>query len=288
MSERIPVLKTYKMFVGGGFPRSESGRYFVFKSPEGESLANVCLGSRKDVRDAVKTARGAFSGWKKRTAYNRGQILYRMGEMMEGRRDQFVAELQKQGQSAESATAEVDAAVDRLIYYAGWADKFQQVFSAVNPVASSHFNFSMPEPTGVVGLIAPDSPGLLGLVSQVAPAICGGNTVVVLASEAYPLTAITFGEVLQASDLPGGVVNILTGSKAEMQPHLCQHMDVNAIWYPAQEDGDELKAVQEAAALNVKRLSLKNYDDWSADAAANPYLIKDFLEIKTTWHPVGV
>ena len=208
---RVPVDKTYKIYIGGKFPRTESGRYFTLDDADGAVIANLCRGSRKDFRNAVVAARNAFDGWSASSAYLRGQILYRIAEMLEGRSDQFVAELALQGLSKRKAKKEVESSIDRLIYYAGWSDKYQQIFSAVNPVSSSHFNFSVLEPTGVVSVIAPDDTSLLGLVSNIAPVIVGGNTCVVLASEALPLCAISFAEVLHASDVPGGVVNILTG-----------------------------------------------------------------------------
>jgi acyl-CoA reductase-like NAD-dependent aldehyde dehydrogenase len=227
-AKRLEVLKTYKIYVGGQFPRTESGRYYIPKKSAGKKLANVCLSSRKDFRDAVVAARGAGSGWAGRAAFNRSQILYRMAEMLEGRKVQFIDELVQQDATKAKAEKEVNLAIDRLIYYAGWCDKFQQLFSSVNPVASSHFNFSVPEPTGVVAIIAPQQDSLLGLVSVIAPVIAGGNTCIVLASETKPLCAVTFAEVLNSSDLPGGVVNILTGKPAELASWFVDHMDVNA------------------------------------------------------------
>ena len=282
-NRRLEVQKTYKIYIGGKFPRTESGRYY---SPEvdGKSLGNICLCSRKDVRNAVVAARGAQPGWNGRTAYNRGQILYRIAEMMEGRSEQFIAELQLQGRSAKAAKQEVIQSIDRLIYYAGWCDKYQQIFSAVNPVASSHFNFSVLEPTGVVFVVANKESPLLGLVSLIAPVIAGGNSCIVLASESKPLSAITFGEVLATSDVPGGVVNILTGSKAELVEHFSRHLDINAIAFDGS-DKKMLTAVKEFAVENVKRV--KHYaNDWTEDGSQNPYLIQDFCEIKTTWHPI--
>ena len=231
-------------------------------------------------------ARKAQANWAKASAYLRGQILYRIAEMLEGRRDQFIAELVLQGVTQRAARKEVDQSIDRLIYYAGWADKYQQVFSAVNPVSSSHFNFSVLEPTGVVSVLAPDDSGLLGLVSNLAPTIAGGNTCVVLASEAMPLCAISFAEVLHASDVPGGVVNILTGLRAELTEHFASHMDVNAIVWC---DGGKKTAgdVQRLAAENVKRVIRRTRIDWSSDDAGTPYLIRDTQEVKTTWHPIG-
>jgi acyl-CoA reductase-like NAD-dependent aldehyde dehydrogenase len=285
--KRIPVAKTYKIYIGGKFPRTESGRYFTLEDGKGNSLANVCRGSRKDFRNAVVAARKAQPGWAGTSAYLRGQILYRIAEMLEGRLEQFVAELRLQGATRRAAEREVEQTIDRLIYFAGWADKYQQVFSAVNPVSSSHFNFSVLEPTGVVSILAPDDSGLLGLVSNVAPAIAGGNTCVVLASETMPLSAVSFAEVLHASDVPAGVVNILTGLRAELTEHFASHMDVNAIVWC---DGGSKVAgqVQELAAENVKRVVRRVRIDWSKKEAQHPYLIRDTQEVKTTWHPVGV
>ena len=280
---RIEVLKTYKVYIGGKFPRTESGRYYS-PEPAGQSLGNICLCSRKDVRNSVVAARAAQAGWAARTAYNRGQILYRVAEMMEGRAEQFIAELQAQGMTAAAAKKEVTQSIDRMIYYAGWCDKYQQIFSAVNPVASSHFNFSVLEPTGVVFVVANEESPLLGLVSLIAPIIAGGNSCVVLASETKPLSAITFSEVLATSDVPGGVINILTGQKSELAEHFSSHMDVNTIAFDCT-DQKMLVAVREFAVENVKRV--KDYSlDWKDDDSQNPYLIQDFCEIKTTWHPI--
>ena len=285
-SDRIPVAKTYKIYIGGKFPRTESGRYYPLHSARGDILANVCRGSRKDFRNAVVAARGAFAGWSKASAYLRGQILYRIAEMLEGRREQFIAELSLQGVSKRRASSEVDASIDRLIYYAGWADKYQQVFSAVNPVNSSHFNFSVLEPTGVVAILAPEDSGLLGLVSNIAPAIVGGNTCVVLASESQPLCAVSFAEVLHASDVPGGVVNILTGFKSELTGQFASHMDVNAVVY-CDDKGDTARDIQVKAADNIKRVIGRVGTDWRKASAQDPYLIQDTQETKTTWHPIG-
>lgn len=282
-AKRIAVAKTYKIYIGGKFPRTESGRYFAFEDKQGNVLANMCRGSRKDFRNSVVAARKAQPGWAKASAYLRGQILYRIAEMLEGRRDQFIAELQLQGSSARAAEKEVDLSIDRLIYFAGWTDKYQQVFSAVNPVSSSHFNFSVLEPTGVVSILAPDDTGLLGLISNIAPAIAGGNTCIVLASESKPLSAVSFAEVLHASDVPGGVVNILTGFRAELTEFFASHMDVNAIIYC---DNAIAKTVQVLAADNIKRVVARDRVDWMRDAQ-NPYLIRDTQEVKTTWHPIG-
>jgi acyl-CoA reductase-like NAD-dependent aldehyde dehydrogenase len=285
MSKRLEILKTYKIYIGGQFPRTESGRYYIPLDKSGRKLANVCLSSRKDFRDAVVAARGAVSGWSSRAAFNRSQILYRMAEMLEGRRAQFIEELIQQDSSAADAESEVNTAIDRLIYYAGWCDKFQQVFSAVNPVASSHFNFSVPEPTGVVAIIAPQQDSLIGLVSVIAPVIAGGNTCVVLASETKPLCAVTFAEVINSSDMPGGVVNILTGKPAELVSWFADHMDVNATIY-CEKDSNVQQMIREKSALNLKRVFLYDKIDWMSDQAENPYMIMDTQEIKTTWHPI--
>ena len=283
--KRLEVLKTYKIYIGGQFPRSESGRYYVPENNKGARLANVCLCSRKDFRDAVVAARGAFAGWSTRAAFNRGQILYRMAEMLEGRKAQFIEELIQQDAKKSNAEREVTLAIDRLIYYAGWCDKFQQVFSAVNPVASSHFNFSVPEPMGVVSIIAPQANSLIGLVSVIAPVIAGGNTCVVLASESKPLSSVTFAEVLNSSDLPGGVVNILTGKPAELASWMTEHMDVNALIYCEADKAVE-KMMREKSALNLKRVFFYNKVNCLASSGQSPYFIMDTQEIKTTWHPV--
>jgi len=265
-SVRLPVKKTYKLYVGGAFPRSESGRSY-----EAEG-ANVARASRKDVRDAVRAAREAFPKWASMTAYNRGQVLYRVAEIMEGRRAQFV--------ELTGDEAEVDAAIDCWVWYAGWADKLAQVLGSSNPVAGPYFNFTVPEPTGVVGILAPDEPPLAGLVSRVAPAIVGGNTTVVVASEPHPLAAVELAEVLATSDVPGGVVNLLTGHRGELAPWLAGHMDVNALDL-AGADGQS-KELEELAAENVKRVVRGAPDDQS------PWEIAAFLELKTVWHPIGV
>lgn len=282
---RLEVLKTYKIYVGGKFPRTESGRYYTAKNPKGEALANVCLCSRKDFRDAESAARSAFGDWGSRAAFNRGQILYRIAEMLEGRKAQFVDELQKQGATKTAAEAEVNISIDRIIYYAGWCDKFQQLFSAVNPVASPHFNFSVPEPTGVVSVIAPQATSLIGLVSVIAPVIAGGNTCVVLGSFEKPLCAVTFAEVLNSSDVPGGVVNILTGNPSELTVYFADHMDVNAIVY-CEKDAASQKLIKEKAALNMKRVILYSDTNWLREDAQSPYLIQNLQETKTTWHPI--
>jgi acyl-CoA reductase-like NAD-dependent aldehyde dehydrogenase len=277
---RIEVLKTYKIYIGGAFPRTESGRYYPLKNKAGKVVANMCLSSRKDFRNAVLSARAAFGGWSSRAAFNRSQIIYRIAEMLETRRAQFIDELITQGISKKNAENEVNHSIDTIVYYAGWADKFQALFSSVNPVASSHFNFSVPEATGVVSIIAHEQSGLLGLVNAIIPCITGGNTCVVLASESLPLCSVTFSEVLATSDLPGGVVNILTGSSQELVSHMSNHMDVNATLYFG-ENKEHLKIIQENASLNVKRVF--HYSDFKAE---DPYRIMDLQEVKTTWHPI--
>ncbi|GLW63837.1 aldehyde dehydrogenase [Actinomadura rubrobrunea] len=281
---RLAVRKTYKLFIGGAFPRSESGRTYPVNDAKGRFLANVSQASRKDARDAVSAARKAFGGWSGRTPYNRGQILYRVAEMLEGRHAQFVDELRAAGLGRNAASDEVDAAVDRWVWYAGWADKLAAVAGSANPVAGPFFNVSTPEPTGVVAVVAPDSP-LLGLVSVIAPVIVSGNTCVVVASEPAPLPAVTLAEVLATSDLPGGVVNILTGRRAELAPWLASHRDVNALdlaGIPA----DEAGPLEEAAAGNLKRVLRPAAVDWTADPGIGR--MTAFQETKTVWHPVGV
>jgi acyl-CoA reductase-like NAD-dependent aldehyde dehydrogenase len=280
---RLEILKTYKIYIGGQFPRTESGRYYVPKNGQNEPLGNICLSSRKDVRNAVSAARKA-TGWAERTAFNRGQILYRIAEMLEGRKAQFIEELILQGSNKKTAELEVNLAVDRVVYYAGWCDKYQQIMGAVNPVSSSHFNFSVPEPTGVVGIVCSENQSLIGLVSLVLPVICGGNTCVVIASESLPLCAVTFAEVLNTSDLPGGVINILTGAKKELISPLASHMDVNAIIY-GDNDEEQWKTLGTLAADNVKRVSRLS-KDWTNPENQDLYQIAETLEIKTTWHPI--
>ncbi len=282
---RLGVAKTYKQFIGGAFPRSESGRYYKVTAPSGEVLANACRGSRKDFREAVVAARAALPGWSSSSAYLKGQILYRAAELLEGRAAQFTEELVQMGQSPAAARREVTCAIDRLVYYAGWTDKVGQVFSSVNPVSSSHFNFSMVEATGVVGLLAPQDAPLAGLVSALAPILAGGNTCVALASTNQPLCAVSFAEVLQASDVPGGVVNLLTGYRDELVEHFASHMDVNAVVCCAPEDAQRTE-IGELAAGNVKRVIFRD-GNWLDRDAQDPYMILDTLEIKTTWHPVG-
>jgi acyl-CoA reductase-like NAD-dependent aldehyde dehydrogenase len=262
---RLPVKKTYKLFIGGAFPRSESGRTY---EAEGQ---NVARASRKDVRDAVRVARAALPKWAGMTAYNRGQVLYRLAEMIEARTAEF-AEL-------SSGQDEVERSVDRIVWYAGWADKLAQVIGSSNPVAGPYFNFTVPEPTGVVAVIAPDEPPLLGLVTRLLPALTGGNAVVAVASETHPLAAIELAEALATSDVPGGAVNLLTGRRAELAPWLASHMDVNALDLTG---ADGLAAdLERAAADNVKRVVHGEAD------AQSPWDIASFLELKTVWHPVG-
>jgi len=292
---RLSVRKTYKLFIGGAFPRSESGRSYVVTTPRGGFLANAALASRKDVRDAVVAARAAFAGWAGATAYNRGQILYRVAEMLEGRRDQFVSEVRAaEGATERDASAQVDAAIDRWVWYAGWTDKIAAVYGNANPVAGPFFNLSAPEPTGVVGIVAPPDSALLGLVSVLAPALAGGNTTVVLASEDRPLPAVTLTEVMATSDLPGGVVNLLTGRTAEVAPWLASHRDVNAIDLAgaAGADGIGWGDLELAAADNLKRVfrpAGEGADAAEPDWAPTPDLsrIRAFLESKTVWHPKG-
>lgn len=283
--ERLEVLKTYKIYIGGQFPRTESGRYYVPVNKSGKKLGNLCLSSRKDLRDAAEVARNAQGGWSSRAAFNRGQILYRMAEMLEGRKAQFIEELMLQDASRAQAENEVNESIDRLIYYAGWADKYQQVISSVNPVSSAHFNFSVAEPMGVVGMVAPQSNSLLGLVSVMAPVIAGGNTCIIIASQHKPLCSVTFAEVLHSSDLPGGVVNILTGKPEELIPWMADHMDINAIVYCEKETAI-IKQLEEKAAGNLKRVILYNNVEWKSAQAQSPYYIQDTQEIKTTWHPI--
>lgn len=284
---RIDVRKTYKLYIGGQFPRSESGRSYVVNDAKGKLLANAAQASRKDARDAVVAARAAFGGWSGKTAYNRAQVVYRIAEVLEGRREQFEAELRAaEGISPAKARTYVDAAIDRLVWYAGWADKITQVVGNANPVAGPYFNLSTPEPSGVIAVVAPRG-ALLGLVSVVAPLIITGNTVVVIASEDNPLTAITLGEVMATSDLPGGVVNVLTGSKAEIAPWLASHMDVNGIDLTGVEDAELAAELEVAAADNLKRVRRPAPGtDWLAEPDLDR--MTRFLETKTVWHPIGV
>ena len=280
MAGRLPVAKTYKLFIDGAFPRSESGRTFPVHGPDGTLLANAARASRKDLRDAVRIARAAQEGWAARTAYNRGQVLYRVAEMLEGRRAELATLLSDTGLATEAAEEEVDASIDRWVWYAGWSDKVHHVLGTVNPVAGPYFNFTVPEPTGVVGLVASGRPALLGLVSRLVPAIVGGNAVVVVTGGDASLIAVTLGEVLATSDVPAGVVNVLTGERAELLPWLISHLDVNAVDLTGADDDLEAEVVAGAAA-NVKRVVFGDVEEES------PYAIADFLEMKTLWHPIG-
>ncbi|HEY8869071.1 MAG TPA: aldehyde dehydrogenase family protein [Candidatus Limnocylindrales bacterium] len=294
-ASRIDVRKTYKLYIGGQFPRTESGRSYLVSSADGMPLANACRASRKDLRDAVRAARSASEPWAARTAMNRGQILYRVAELMEGRRDQFVEEVaEAEGLGRDRARAVVDRSVDRWVWYAGWADKIAQVLGSSNPVGAPYFNFTIPEPTGVVGIVAPETSSLLGLISRLAPPLVTGNAVVVVASESRPLPAVTLAEVLATSDVPAGVVNILTGLRRELVPVLAAHADVDAL--DAWGVPDAMRTdVDLAAADNVKRVAhrpLRIADagfDWLDDRAAERLeWIAAFLEMKTVWHPIGV
>jgi acyl-CoA reductase-like NAD-dependent aldehyde dehydrogenase len=284
---RLPITKTPKPYVGGAFIRSESGRTFPIPDAAGNFFANIPQCTRKDLRNAVEAAAKAGPGWAKRTAYNRGQILYRLGEMLEARRQEMIDTLVLFGCDQARAVKGVDLSVDRLVYYAGWADKYEQVLGNVNPVASPHFNFTVTEPMGVVGVIAPDRPPLLPLISQIAPIIISGNTVVALASEKMPYPAILLGEMLATSDLPGGVVNVLTGFRKELVPTFATHTHVRAI--SAVANAEERKAIRLGAAESVKRVRFIEgaEADWLGDESQSVYAIRDFLEFKTTWHPVG-
>lgn len=282
---RIEVLKTYKMYIGGKFPRTESGRYFTLKNAKGEEVANMCKGSRKDFRNAVVEARKAFEPWSNKTAYNRSQILYRIAEMLEGRKAQFIDELMQMGSTKKQAEEEVFTSIDRLIYYAGWADKYQQISSSVNPVSGAFFNFTVLEPTGVVAAIAPEENGLIGLVSVIAPVIVSGNSCIVLASESKALCSVSFAEVINSSDVPGGVINILTGNAEELIPHFSTHMDVNSMLYCG-DDKKSIQLIKENSAINLKRIVIKKDIDWMKDEAESPYFITKFTEVKTTWHPI--
>jgi len=284
---RLDIHKTYKLYIGGKFPRTESGRYYSVHDKKGKVIANMCLSSRKDFRNAIVIARKVQRSWASVSALNKGQILYRIAEMLEGRKEQFIAELYRQGESKANAEKEVNMAIDRLVYYAGWSDKYQQLFSSVNPVVSSHFNFSVLEPVGVVAIIAPENQGLLGLVSLIAPAIVGGNTVVILASESKPLSAISFAEVLNSSDVPGGVVNILTGNVDELHSHMASHMDVNAVVYCGKNE-DVITQINELASNNLKQTIFYKKNDWMNASCESPYFIEKTQEIKTIWHPTEI
>lgn len=290
MNTRLDIKKTYKLYIGGKFPRSESGRYLAALSKAGEHLENYAHASRKDFRDAVVAARSASDGWAKATPYLRGQILYRAAEMLQNRSSELIREITRSTEASRAlATREVKCSIDRLVYYAGWTDKFQQVFGAVNPVATSHFNFTTPEPTGVVVVLVPDEPSLLALVSLVAPVILSGNSAIVVSSDRFPLPAMTFSEILATSDLPGGVVNLLTGRRDELAPHILSHMDVNAIV-----DGAGIAELstklQSGTAINLKRYANRSLAtaEWFSQRSEDPYWILDTIEYKTAWHPVGL
>ncbi len=284
MSNRINVSKTYKIFIGGKFLRTESGRYYKLEV-KNKFIANICLSSKKDLRNAVVASRNAFDIWSRFSAYNRGQILYRIAEMMEGRKAQFIEEIILQGINSTTAKKEINTSIDRIIYYAGWADKINQVFGSINPIASSHFNFSLFEPMGVVGIVLPETPSILGLVSMLCPVILSGNTAVLITSESAPLSAVTFAEVLLNSDVPNGCVNILTGKKIELIPHLTKHMDVNAIFLN-NDDKEFQKNIELDAAINLKRVIMSSDKGWMDNFSENPYSITNFMETKTTWHPI--
>ncbi len=283
---RVEVRKTHKLYIGGAFPRSESGRTYEAVDAKGTFVANMAKASKKDARDAVRAARSAFPGWSARTPYNRGQVIYRIAEVMEGRRDQLVSQLREaEGLTAKKADTSVDAAIDRVVWYAGWADKFLQVLGNANPVSGPFFNLSTPEPTGVVAIVAPQAP-LLAFVSTVLPAITTGNTVVVIASEPYPIPAVTMTEIMATSDLPGGVVNLLTGSPAEITPWLATHRDVDALDLTGVDDPDLARSLESDAAEDLKRVRRPGQDDWIAEPGLDR--LQSWVEIKTVWHPIGV
>jgi acyl-CoA reductase-like NAD-dependent aldehyde dehydrogenase len=285
---RESVRKTYKLYVGGEFIRTESGRYDPAESAKKKLLANVSRGSRKDLREAIRKARAAQPGWAAKSAYLKGQILYRMAEMLEGRAATFAKLLsESRGLSSAAAGREVRAAIDRIVHYAGWSDKYGALLGTVNPVASSYFDFSVPEPTGVVGIVSPQKPDLLGLASHLCPVLVSGNTAVVLVSEKHPIASLEFAEVLATSDLPGGVANLISGRREELVPHLSRHMDVNAI---ADAGGDAAlsKAIAEDAAVNVKRVKRYAIGDYFSEKAQGLDFVEAFTETKTTWHPIGV
>jgi len=281
------VQKTYKLFIGGKFARSENGRVIAARDGHGNVLANYCRASRKDFRDAVRAARSAVPGWTKYSPYLRGQILYRTAEMLEGRRLELESELGRVDRSGARARREVTAAIDRLVYYAGWTDKFSQILGSVNPVATSHFNFTIPEPTGVVLALAPDAPALLGLVSVVAPIIASGNSVIALASTTNALAPLTFSEIIATSDLPPGIFNLLAGDRNELAPHFASHMDVNAI-VDASGDDKIGEALQAGSAINLKRYVRRDVANYFIRDGENPYWILDTVEMKTAWHPIGL
>jgi acyl-CoA reductase-like NAD-dependent aldehyde dehydrogenase len=287
--DRLPVYKTYKLYIDGAYPRTESGRYLQVEDHKGNFVANICHASRKDFRDSVVAARQALEGWSGRPAFNRGQILYRMAEMLEARKPDFEQKLvDALDYSRDEAAAEVATAIDRLVWYAGWTDKFEQVFGSTNPVSSPHFNFTLPEPTGVITVLTPREAPLLGLISTVAPVLLSGNTAIAIVDNDAPQIAMEFAEVLNNSDLPGGVLNILTGKRAELTGHIGGHKDVDGViaWQPSDEEHEQLAL---EGAESVKRVEFKEApDDWTSDDAQSPYWILPFVEFKTNWHPVGV
>ena len=286
MSDRVEVRKTYKLFVGGAFPRSESGRTYEVRSADGAFLANAAKGSRKDARDAVLAARKGFASWSAATAYNRGQVLYRVAETMEGRTAQFVSDIQAaEGVDAAAAARQVEAAIDRWVWYAGWTDKLAQVLGSANQVAGPYFNFSVPEPTGIVAAVAPQDSSLLGLVSVIAPAVATGCTIIVIASTERPIPAITLTEALATSDVPGGTINVLTGDPAEVMPWLASHADVNALDLTGITDDALAISLEQEAAGTVKRVRVPESSDWYATPSLSR--LRSFLETKTVWHPIG-
>ncbi len=286
---RLQVHKTYKLFIGGKFVRGENGRVLSACASDDSVIANYCRASPKDFRDAVIAARNAVAGWSKQSAYFRGQILYRAAEMLEMREEELEREIARTNGRSYAKQREARAAVDRMVHYTGWTDKFSQIFSSVNPVASSHFNFTLPEPTGVVVVLCPDAAPLLALVSLVAPVILAGNSAIVLASSTHPLPALTFSEIIAISDLPAGVVNVLAGDRAELAPHFASHMDVNAI-VDASGDDKISRELQRGGQLNVKRYVRRDLEtaEWQTAKAENPYWILDTVEMKTAWHPIGL
>ena len=284
MSKRNKVLKTYKIFIDGKFPRTESGRYMQLKK-DNIPIANICLSSRKDIKNAVLSARNAFENWSSKSAYNRSQILYRIAEMLEGNKNQFIEELILQGLDSKKAILEINQSIDRVIYFAGWPDKINQVFGSVNPVASSHFNFTILEPMGVVAIVAPEENSLLGLLSSIIPVILSGNTCVAIVSEKLPLCAISLAEVISNSDVPNGVVNIITGNKEELAPHLAQHMDVNALGIDIENKDLKNKMFLESCN-NLKRVVDVSKYNTKESNFESPYIVQKFMEAKTTWHPI--
>jgi acyl-CoA reductase-like NAD-dependent aldehyde dehydrogenase len=282
MMERIPVLKTYKLYIGGQFPRTESGRFYAVKTSAGKLLANACLASRKDFRNAVVAARTAFGSWCSRSPFNRSQILYRLAEMMESRKSQLTEELKSAGYTTAKAEKETDDAIDLVVHYSGWCDKYHQFMGTVNPVSSSHFNFSSPEAMGVMAVVAPEEAPLVGLLGSFIPAIAGGNTAVVLASEGKPLVSMTLAEIIHASDFPAGVINILTGQLSELHGWMASHMDVNAL-ICFRNDATLTKKMAELASANVKRTF---FHPASKAQEQTPYRLAETQEIKTTWHPI--